>query len=148
MSRTKNKDWKRVVFSLDINSINKLKEIADFEGLSQSAMVDFLINQWDEGIDPNNRLKKLQTRLETSQKETKEIEQQINKTIAQITLFNDWSKKKTNQKKQAIQIIEKLLLNNRTEDAQTSARTWQNITGVPSLELLIEAKQNLEKKGI
>jgi hypothetical protein len=148
MVRNKSKDWKRVVFSLDINSINKLKEISDFEGLSQSAMVDFLINNWDAGINPNNRLKKLQSQKEELLKKSSTIDESINKTLSQITLFNDWNKTKKNQKEKAVKILERLILDNRIEEAQISARTWQNITGTPSMELLIEAKQNIEVRGI
>lgn len=146
--KTKKKDWKIKSFSLEIDTTSRLKELADYEGLSESNFIDFLINQWDMGIDPNKRLKQLQKSKKELNEKQAEIDGEIEKTLTQISLFADWNKKKQVKKQEAIQILENLIINREYEKAEKISKTWQRITGTSNVELLVEAKQNLEKKGI
>jgi hypothetical protein len=148
MTKPKTKDWKIKAFSLDRDSITKLEEISNMEGLSNSKMIDFLITNWDIGLNPNDKLKDLQRKKAQISNNLKEIDNQINKTINQITLFNDWKDQKRIKKGEAVKILERKILNKEYTDAERIAKIWQGMCGVPSIELLIEAKQNIEKKGI
>jgi hypothetical protein len=146
--KPKTKDWKIKAFSLDRDSITKLEEISNLEGLSNSQMIDFLITNWDSGLNPNDKLKDLQRKKEQILNNLKDIDNQINKTINQITLFNDWKDQKRTKKSNAIRILERKILNKEYAEAERVAKTWQGICGIQSIELLIEAKQNIEKKGV
>ena len=148
MAKPKTKDWKVQAFSLDKDTCEKLNEIANYEGVNKSEMIDYLIKNWDSGTNPNERLKYLQKEKKLIQEKINKIDEEIDKTIKQITLFEDWKKVKSNRKQQAIQIIERKIINNQIEEAETIARTWQRMTGIPAMELLIEAKENIERKGI
>ncbi|MFW6172429.1 MAG: hypothetical protein ACOC5T_01675 [Elusimicrobiota bacterium] len=148
MPKNKTKDWKITTFSLDRDSLLKLEELANLEGLSKSQMVDFLITNWDSGINPNEKLKDLQNKKEILLKRLNELDKEINQTINQITLFQDWKEEKQNKKEQAIRILQGKILKKEIQDAERIAKTWQRICGVPAIELLVEAKQNIEKRGI
>jgi hypothetical protein len=148
MAKPKTKDWKVQAFSLDKDTCEKLSEIASYEGLNKSEMIDYLIKNWDSGTNPNEKLKSLQKEKKILQEKTSKIDDEIDKTIKQITLFEDWKKVKNNRKQQAINIIERKIINNQIEEAEIIARTWQRMTGIQAMELLIEAKENIERKGI
>ncbi len=135
-------------FSLDKDTCEKLSEIANYEGVNKSEMIDYLIKNWDSGTNPNERLKYLQKEKKIIQEKINKIDEEIDKTIKKITLFEDWKKQKNGRKSQAIMVIERKIINNQIEEAETIARTWQRMTGIPAIELLIEAKENIERKGI
>lgn len=148
MGRIKKKDWKMASFSLDKLAIDKLEEIAKFEGISKAEMVDFLINNWSAGVNPSEKLKQLQFQRETIQKSLSEIDSEINKAAKQIALFGEWGKQKSNRKAEAIRILSRKIQNKEFEEAENIARTWQRICGVQALELLLEAKEKIERSGI
>jgi hypothetical protein len=148
MARKKVKDWKQANFSLDTETIKKLEDISNFEGVSKAQMIDFLVHNWDIGLDYNEKLKKLQSDKEEQQAKLAKIEEEINRTIKFLALMGDWNKNKISKKSEALKIIKRKLLNKEFEEAERISKTWQRICGVPSIELLIEAKDILLKEGI
>lgn len=146
--RTKKKDWKMVAFSLDKSSLAKLDQMSDYEGISKTDMVDLLINNWSDGINPNERLKSLNSKKIELQAQLKKIDEEITNTISHITVFNDWQKQKQSKKKDAIRILQKSILRNDFEEAERLSKMWQKITGIPAMELIMDARTTVEESGI
>ncbi len=150
MGRHKDPDRvvKKVNFSLDMESNQRIKELSELEGIGKSAFVEMLILRWDEGINPESKLdsllkerKKIGFQLET-------IDSKIKQTGEHITLFNKMKRHKLQKKPMALKIIENKIRVGEIMEAETMAKAWQNRTGTSALELMLEAQRNLEDKGI
>lgn len=149
MARIKKKDWKATNFSLDVVTIDRLKAISEMEGLSNSEMIDFLVHNWEAGIDVNIKLKQLQDHKNILQEQLKDVDSSIDKIIKQISLIGEWNKQKVHKKKQAIDILSRLMRENRElPEIEKVAMTWQRLTGITPIELLMEARELNEKQGI
>ncbi len=146
--RIKTKDWKRVTFSLDKEVAQKLKELSKFEGLDQSAFVEFLISNWNEGLDPEIKLNNLLKDREELIKKTNYLEERIKTVSNNMSEINIWKKEKNKKKDKAIEIIRKLILSDDLPQAERVSKTWQAITGISALDLLIEAKEEITKTGV
>lgn len=148
MPRKKERDWIKVNFSLDPTINNKLRELAKFEGVNNSEFVEMLITQWDSGINPEIKLNDLLNKRKLAQGKINQIDIEIKELSDQLVIFNEWKNQKNRKKEDAVKILEKVLIGNDIEEAQRISKFWQKTTGVPAFQLLIEAKQNIEKKGI
>ena len=155
MARKKTKDWIKVLFSLNKETKVKIAEIAEFENMSNSELIDFLVENWDSGINPLHKIeclkvkkkqKKAEKRIITN--EIDEIDDQIDTINKQILLFNEWAKQKTFRKDEAITVLRRLILDNRLEDAERASKTWQRLTGISAIELLLSAKEKIEQIGV
>ena len=148
MPRKKERDWIKVNFSLDTQLNNKLRELAKFEGVNNSAFVEMLITQWDSGINPEIKLNDLLNERKAIQGKINQIDIKIKELSDQLIIFNEWKNQKSKKKEDAIKLLENVLIRNDMEEAQRISKFWQKTTGIPAFQLLVEAKQNIEKKGI
>lgn len=148
MARKKTKEWKASTYSLEDDAKGTLREIAEFEGLSQSEMLGFLIKNWDAGINPANKLNMLLQDRKKLSIQLEEIDKQIVLLTKQIKLFEDWRKQKSQKKDQAIEILKKRILNKDYEETERIARTWQRMTGIPAIELISEANDQIRRSGV
>lgn len=148
MARRKTKDWETRSYSLETGIPDKLKEISDFEGLSQSDMIAFLVKNWDAGINPTNKLNNLLADRKKLAIKMEEIDQEIEKVTNQIKQFEEWKKVKSQKKGQALQILKRHILNKDFEETERLARVWQRMTGVPAIELINEASDQIRRSGI
>lgn len=148
MAKPKTKNWVRKNFSLSEDAALKLKELAAFEGMTETEFVEFLISNWDSGIDPEAKLNKLLNERKSAMNHVNKIESKIKETSDQIALFSDWKKEKAKKKGNALQVLERLIVNKEFEEAERVSRVWQKMTGIGSLELVMEAKENVQKRGI
>ena len=148
MARPKVKDSIKVNFNLDRELVKRMKELAEFEGLTQSNFIEILILKWDEGINPESKLNTLLQNRNLKDVELSKIDIDIKKVSDQITLFNDLKRQKLRKKPEALKIIEQRLLNDDMVGAERVARSWQKNTGISAFELLLEASNNIKDKGI
>jgi len=149
MARPKSgKDWKISSFSLDIQSKATLKEIAEFQGLSQSEMIGFLAKNWDAGIDPSNKLGILLEERKVANKRVDEIDESIAKLTKQIKSFEMWNKQKQFNKGTAIRVLKRKILNKEYGEAEMMAKYWQGKTGINAIELIAEATEIIQRSGI
>ncbi len=148
MARQKTKDWKAKTLSLDVDSITQLAELSKFENMNESEFVEFLINNWNTGINPEEKLSELLNKRKLNLEKVSHIEEEIKNISDQITHFNKWRKQKLSKKQDALNILGNLLINKEFEEAERVSKVWQKMVGVSSLELLMEARESLEKKGI
>jgi len=149
MARPKTgKDWKITSFSLGLEEKQILREIAEFQGLSQSEMVGFLAKNWDAGINPANRLSILLEERKVANKKVEEIDEDIEKLTKQIKLFESWNKTKHASKANAIRILKRKILNREYGEAEVAAKYWQSQTGITAIELIAEASEIIQRTGI
>ncbi len=148
MARNKKKDWKRCAFSLDVSDKETLKEIAEFQGLSQSDMIGFLAKNWDAGINPANKLGILLAERKVANKRVDEIDEEIEKLTKQIKLFESWNKVKHDSKSTAIRVLKRKILNREFGEAEVMAKYWQSKTGITAIELIAEATEIIQRSGI
>jgi len=142
--RKKEKDWISCTFCLETNSKIILKELAEFEGMSQSEFLSFLINNWDTGINPQEKCEKLQNKKQEKQQEIAEIENELKEVSEQIRFFNAWNKQKEDKKEQAIEILKRFITKKDYMETERIAKTWQKITGVSAIKLIAEAQNHLK----
>lgn len=147
MAKPKTKDWKRKTFSLDVDAAIKIKELARFEGMTETEFIEFLAFNWDSGINPQERLNKLLSKRKELVSQMNDMEKEIKESSDQITLFNEWGKQKILKRNNAIEILESMIKKKDFEKAEAVSRIWQKMTGIPSVELLMEAKGNVERAG-
>ncbi len=148
MPKTKTKEWINTVFSLDPKVKEKIKEIAEFENMSRTEFIEFLVKNWDAGINPVNKLNLLMVDRKKLKLQMDKLDFEIERITTHIKLFEEWKKQKSKKKGQAIEIIKKYIINQDFEDAERIAKTWQRMTGVPAIELLFEANQEIRRSGI
>lgn len=148
MARKKTKDWKTSSYSLAVEAKATLKEIAEFQGLSQSDMIEFLAMNWDAGINPANKLGILLEERKVAKKRVDEIDEDIAKLTKQIKLFETWNKQKQTNKGQALRVLKRKILNREFGEAEIMAKYWQSKTGVTAIELIAEATEMIQVSGI
>jgi len=148
MARNKTKNWKISSYSLEDEVKEVLKEISEFEGISQSEMIGFLVKNWDAGINPSNKLNILLADRKKVNIKLEEIDKQIGFLTTHIKLFEDWRKQKSQKKGQAIKILQRKILNKEFEDVEKISKVWQRMTGIPAIELISEATQQIKESGI
>lgn len=147
MPKPQTKNWKQKNFSLDVRAIEKLEELSKFEGMSESEFIEFLIFNWDAGVNPQAKLAMLMNERKGLSGQMSLIENKIKETSDAMIMFNDWSKQKSIKRKDALQVLEKKIRDEEFEEAERVAKVWQKMTGISALDLLIEAKKNVEVKG-
>ena len=148
MGRTKQRNWRRVTLSLGEESDKKIDEMAKFEGMNKSEFIEFLGENWSTGFSPTERIQKLNLQREELKTQMNDIDAKINEATRQLAQIEEWNKIKKTKKAEAIRIISRRILDREFEEAENVARIWQRMTGVPAMELLLEAKQKVEKSGI
>lgn len=137
---------KQRIVKLTESTDKKLRQISAMEDLNMSEMVEFLIENYEMGLKPHEKLKKLQRDREQFKEKLEQIDKQISKTNEEIAINEEW-KEETNQKKQnAIDSIRRAIVQGRKEDAERFAKNQASMTGIPASDLLVEAykKANLK----
>ena len=148
MARKKTKNWKAATYSIEEGIPETLKEISEFEGVSQSEMIGFLVKNWDAGINPANKLNMLMADRKKINQQLEIVDHKIENLTKQIKIFEEWRKQKSKKKSQAVDILKTRILNKEFEEAERMSKTWQRMTGIPAIELLSEATQQIKESGI
>ena len=148
MVRLKQKDGIKTNFNLEKDIVERLRALAKFEGTNQSNFIEMLVSRWDEGVNPEAKLNKLLKERDDKDLELKRIDKEIKVVSDQIIIFNDLRRQKLRRKPEALGIIQTKLLNEDIAGAEQVAKVWQTNTGVSAFDLLMEAKDNIQKEGI
>lgn len=148
MPKPKSKNWKAKTFSLDDEVIPKIPEFAKFEGMNESQFIEWLVMNYQTNTDPHIKLNSLINKKKEKQAEVTALDNEIKEISDQIIILNEIKRKNSNKKGEAIKIIEKIITEGETERLDSVSKIWQRLTGIPALQLVMEAKNNLEKKGI
>ncbi len=149
MGRTKGKETKPLNFRIDCDIADRFNDLANFEEMTKSAFLELLILRWDEGINPEAKLNSLLNERREVDNQLGGVERRIKEVSNQITFNSDLKRQKIRRKPEALEIIKRHLVNQNFTQAEKIAKFWQKQTGVSSIELLMEAsdqiKDNQEK---
>ena len=148
MAKEKTKEWRSKNFSLSVEAIEKLTELSKFERMKETEFIEFLIFNWDSGINPEFKLNELLSKRNNLSSDLGTLDNDIKKVSTQITMFGQWKKQKQLKKTNAIEILERLIMKKEFDEAERVGKIWQKMTGLSSIELLMEAKENLENRGV
>jgi len=146
--KQKKKDWKIIAFSLEKEVAHRIKELAEYEGMSKSEWIEYIIQNWQREINPEKKLEWLMTEREKQIKKINKIEKEIKKVSKQIRIVNELRKKRVEKKKQAIEVIQRKILDGDIEEVNRIAKVWQRITGISAIELITEAMEKIQRSGI
>ncbi len=145
MGRAKGKETKALNFRIDIDLADRFKELCHFEELGNSAFLELLILRWDEGINPETKLNTLLNERREIGNQLGGVERKIKEVSEQITFNSDLKRQKIRRKPEALEIIKRHLINQNFRQAEKISKFWQKQTGVSSIELLMEASDQIKE---
>lgn len=148
MPKPKVKNGKVKTYYLEEDTIEEINRSAGLNELSASAYIDFLIKRDNIAQNPMEKVKEIQHRKEELQERIKEIEIEEKEAIEDASRLHEWQEAKRIKKPQALKIIKRKILEKDFEAAEEIAKTWQRMTGIPAMELLFEANQQIRRSGI
>ncbi len=127
------------LFNLDKDVIVLIEEVSKINGMNQGEFIEFLVNSWDESINPINRLKKLRKNKRSLSTEIIELEKSENEILDSLQKLEGWRKLKQEKRPEVIDNLVRMIKQGRSEDAEVVAKSQSIKLGVPAMVLLIEA---------
>lgn len=134
-------------FNLDADVITLINEGSHMNAMTKSEFVEFLVNSWDENINPLKNLKKMRVSKKLLTEQIKEIENSENIIMDNLEKVEEWRKKKQEKKPQIIENLVQILTEGRTTDAEIVAKNQAIILGVPAIQLIFEAMGKIKKRS-
>ena len=134
-------------FNLDNDVITLIKEGSNINSMSQSEFVEFLVNSWDENINPLKNLKKIRANKKILSEDIKELETAENLIMDNLEKVEDWRKIKQQRKPEVIGNLVRVLSEGRNADAEIIAKNQSIKLGVPAMQLIFESIDKLKKRG-
>jgi len=134
-------------FNLDADVIHLIEQGSNMNIMTQSEFVEFLVNSWDENINPLKNLKKMRANKKFLAEEIKEIENSENLIMDNLEKVEEWRKIKQQKKPQIIENLVQILIEGRTTDAEIVAKNQAIILGVPAIQLIFEAMGKIKKRS-
>lgn len=148
MGRHKGRPSKKLNFCIDLELAERFKDLAEYHKIGKSQFLEMLIHQWDQSLNPESKLSSLLNERKEMVATLGILEGEINKTSNHITITNKLKQQKIRRKPEALKRIEQLLLEEDFERAEVLSRSLQKETGISAIELIIEATNNINTKGI
>ena len=134
------------LFNLDTDVIRLIEEGSNINAMTQSEFIEFLVNSWDENINPLKNLKKIRTNKKILTEDIKELENAENLIMDNLEKVEAWRKVKQQRKPEVIENLIRVLTEGRNEDAEAIAKTQAIKLGVPPLQLIFEAMDKIKKR--
>ncbi len=145
MREKPNSDHK--TFNLDNDVITLIKEGSNINGMNQSEFVEFLVNSWDENINPLKNLKKIRANKKILSEDIKELETSENLILDNLEKVEAWRSIKQQKKPEVVDNLVRVLSEGRTIDAESMAKNQSIRLGIPAMQLIFEAMDKLKKRG-
>lgn len=146
MKRKENASHK--LFNLDHDVIRLIEEGSNISAMTQSEFIEFLVNSWDENINPLKNLKKIRTNKKILAEDIKELENAENLIMDNLEKVEDWRKMKQQRKPDVIENLVRILTEGRNQDAEILAKNQSIRLGVPALQLIFEAMDKIKKRAV
>lgn len=134
------------LFNLDEDVQTIIKECSSMNGMSQSEFIEFLVNSWDEGINPIKKLKKLRANKSVLSEELKNIESQENLIMDSMERVEEWKKIKQESRPMIVSNLARMIINDDKYGAENVAKNQSIRLGVPATDLLFEALDIIKKR--
>ena len=145
MKRKENASHK--LFNLDKDVITLIEEGSNINYMTQSEFMEFLVNSWDENLNPLKNLKKIRANKKILAEDVKELEDQENRIMDNLEKVESWRKIKQQKKPEVIENIVRILTEGRNEDAEVVAKVQAIKLGIPPLQLIFEALDKIKKRS-
>ena len=145
MKRKENASHK--LFNLDKDVITLIEEGSNINYMTQSEFMEFLVNSWDENLNPLKNLKKIRANKKILAEDVKELEDQENRIMDNLEKVESWRKIKQQKKPEVIENIVRILTEGRNEDAEVVAKVQAIKLGIPPLQLIFEAMGKIKKRS-
>ena len=145
MKKKENAEHK--TFNLDADVIHLIKEGSSINGMSQSQFIEFLVNSWDDNINPLKNLKHLRSKKKLLSEDITEIEKEENLIMDNLQKVQEWKKIKQEKKPEIIENLVRILSRGDRVAAEGIAKIQGIRLGVPAMHLIFEAMDQL-KKGV
>ncbi len=140
-------DSEHKTFNLDNDVITLIKEGSNINAMSQSEFIEFLVNSWDENINPLKNLKKIRANKKLLAEDIKELENAENLIMDNLEKVEAWRNIKQQRKPEVIDSLVRVLSEGRNIDAETIAKNQSIKLGVPAMQLIFESMAKLKKRG-
>ncbi len=134
------------LFNLDNDVIHLIEEGSNINAMTQSEFIEFLVNSWDENINPLKNLKKIRMNKKILTGDIKELENAENLIMDNLEKVEAWRKIKQQRKPEVIENLVRVLTERRNHDAEAIAKTQAIKLGVPPLQLIFEAMDKIKKR--
>lgn len=136
------------LFNLDGDVIKLIEDGSNINAMTQSQFIEFLVNAWDENLNPLKNLKKIRTNKKLLADEVKELEDQENSIMENMEKVEAWRKLKQQKKPEVVENLVRILTEGRNEAAEVIAKNQAIRLGVPALQLIFEAMDKMKKRSI
>lgn len=145
MRKKENSEHK--TFNLDNDVINLIVEGSSINGMTQGEFLEFLVNSWDENLNPIKKLKHLRGEKKILKQDISDIEQKENLIMDNLEKVEEWRKIKQQRKPEVVENLVRVLSEGRTMDAETIAKNQAIRLGVPAIQLIFEAMGEIKKRS-
>ncbi len=146
MLRKENSSHK--LFNLD-NDVQKLiEEGSHINGINQSQFIEFLVNAWDDNLNPIKNLKHIRAEKEILTKDIRDLEADENKIMDNLQKVEEWRKIKQQKKPEILENLIRVITGGRPSDAENIAKMQSITIGVPAIQLIFEAMAEIKKRNL
>ena len=108
MRRKENSEHK--TFNLDGDVITLIMEGSNINGMTQSEFIEFLVNSWDENVNPIKNLKHLRAKKKLLGEDVAELERQENIIMDNMQKVEEWRGMKQERKPEIIENLVRIIL--------------------------------------
>ena len=146
MKRKENSEHK--TFNLDNDVITLIVEGSSINGMTQSEFVEFLVNSWDENLNPIKKLKHLRNEKKVLKEDISDIERKENLIMDNLEKVEEWRKMKQENKPEIIENLVRIISRGDKIQAETIAKNQSIRLGIPAMQLIFEAIEQINKNNI
>lgn len=148
MVRPIEKEGERKNYYLDKHTIKTIKYASSLNDCSASQFIDYLASQWRYELNPVEELKNLNEKKKKLKEELNELENKEQEVIKRMETIHKWQLEKKKKKPHAIENIARKIMNREHMDAESLAKNWSRMLGVPATQLIFEAMEKIKESGV
>ena len=145
MKKKENSEHK--MFNLDADVVTLIREGSNINAMTQSEFIEFLVNSWDDNVNPIKNLKHIRAKKKLLNEDISEIEKEENIIMDNMEKVQEWRKLKQEKKPEIIDNLVRILSRGDRIEAEIIAKNQSIRLGVPAMQLIFEAMDQI-KKGI
>jgi len=135
------------LFNLDNDVIKRIKEISNMQKLTQSQLIEQLVNQWDEQVNPLHKAKSIRDQKKLLKQRIDDLDREEEIMMKNAVKIEEWRKVKQKARPLIINNLARIILEKRYSDAEIIAKNQAIKLGIPSITLIEEALNKI-KTGI
>ena len=135
-------------FNLDEGVITLIEQGSSINGMSQGEFLEFLVNSWEDTINPIKKLKHIRTNKKLLSEDITDMEKEENIIMDNIQKVHDWRKLKQDKKPDIIQNLVRIISRGDRIEAEVIAKNQSVRLGIPAMQLIFEAIDIIKKENL